>query len=276
MALAAPAMQRIAQGSRLHQRSFAADAGGVDSGHGSAIAALLVADRDSAYPRWSGLLPGADLYAAAVVQRHGNRSVASAVSLAAAIDWMVDSRVAIVNVSLSGEANLLVALAAKRAAERGTVLVAAAGNGGAQAGPAYPAAYTDVIAVTAVNEKGQAFAGANRGNYIDVAAPGVRIWAPGGGRFGQYLTGTSFAVPFAAAVLSLEAMRGTPVNPDALRRRLAAVSTHLGAPGKNPVFGYGLVRAAISCTAATRLAQRQTTGSALSAPIAQPLAVDEP
>src|SRR6516225_9759068 len=128
-------MQRIAQGSRLHQRSFAADAGGVDSGHGSAIAALLVADRDSAYPRWSGLLPGADLYAAVVVQRHGDRSVASAVSLAAAIDWMVDSRVAIVNVSLSGEANLLVALAARRAAERGTVLVAAAGNGGAQAGP---------------------------------------------------------------------------------------------------------------------------------------------
>jgi hypothetical protein len=40
-------------------------------------------------PRWSGLLPGADLYAAAVVQRHGDRSVASAVSLSAAIDWMV-------------------------------------------------------------------------------------------------------------------------------------------------------------------------------------------
>ena len=40
-------------------------------------------------PRWSGLLPGADLYAAVVVQRHGDRSVASAVSLAAAIDWMV-------------------------------------------------------------------------------------------------------------------------------------------------------------------------------------------
>jgi hypothetical protein len=76
------------------------DAGGVDSGHDSAIAALLVADRDSAYPRWSGLLPGADLYAAAVVQRHGDRSVASAVSLAAAIDWMV---------------------AAKRAAERETI-----------------------------------------------------------------------------------------------------------------------------------------------------------
>ncbi len=258
--------------SRRHQRSFAGDAGAdADTAHGTAIAALLAAARDAEHPRWSGLLPGAELYAASVFERHGARSVASAVAIASAIDWMVANRVPVVNISLSGEANLLVALAARRAAENGTVLVAAAGNGGPKAPPAYPAAYADVIAVTAVDQTGAVFPGANQGDYIDVAAPGVRIWAPGNGQFGQYLTGTSFAAPFAAAVLSLEAMAAPGADLPALRRRLAAESRHLGAPGKNPVYGYGLVQAGAACSSAARVAQRQAaTGSAISIPLPLP------
>ena len=67
-------------------------------------------------------------------------------------------------------------------ARKGVVFVAAAGNGGPDAAAGYPAAYEEVIAVTAVDRKGGNYDHANRGTYIDVAAPGVQIRTalPGG------------------------------------------------------------------------------------------------
>jgi subtilisin family serine protease len=156
---------------------------------------------------------------------------------------MVASRVPVVNASLAGAANDLLALAVRRAAERGTLLVAAAGNGG----PGAPPAYRQVIAVTAVDKSGAVYPGANRGDYIAFAAPGVRIWTPGRNPFGEYQTGTSFAAPFATAAAALALMDGGPDDPQALTRLLARHSQHLGAPGRNPVYGYGLLKATASC-----------------------------
>ena len=58
------------------------------------------------------------------------------------------------------------------------MLIAAAGNAGPNSPPLFPAADPNVIAVTATNSDDALFAGANRGNYIAVAAPGVDIFAP--------------------------------------------------------------------------------------------------
>jgi hypothetical protein len=235
-------------GRKLHQRSFLEPGrAAADPAHGTAIAALLVGAPDPAHPTAGGLLPTADLYAAAVFERRGGQSAADAVALAAALDWMVQNRVAVVNVSLAGDDNALMALAVKRASQRGTVLVAAAGNAGPQAPPAYPGALPEVIAVTAVDQTGAVFAEANRGDYIAFAAPGVRIWVPTPDGQGRYQTGTSFAAPFALATAALEVMQGAPAAPDALRRRLAARARALGTGGRNPIFGYGLVQASTSC-----------------------------
>ena len=192
-------------------------------------------------------MPDADLYAAAVFERQGGQSQASAFAIAAALNWMVQNRVAVVNVSLAGDNNALMALAVHRASERGTILVAAAGNAGPDAPPAYPGALPEVIAVTAVDRDGAVFPEANRGDYIAFAAPGVSIWVPGPDGQGRYETGTSFAAPFALGTAALEVMRGAPPNADALRRRLAEKAHALGTGGKNPVFGYGLVQAGASC-----------------------------
>jgi subtilisin family serine protease len=219
-----------------------------DTRHGTAIASLLIGQGgDGGHPHWQGLLPSADLYAAAVFQRHGSRSLASAVAIAEALDWMAANHVPVINISLSGEPNLLMAAAVKHTAARGGVMVAAAGNGGPSAPPAYPAAYRDVIAVTAVDQDAAVFSDANRGDYIDFAAPGVRVWAPGGGSFGQYLTGTSFATPFVAAMAVLTMAHEGLFNPDLVRRELTAHTLHLGSPGKNPIYGYGLLKAASTC-----------------------------
>ena len=53
------------------------------------------------------------------------------------------------------------------------MIVAAAGNGGPTAPPAYPAALRPVVAVTAVDSKDHIYRYANQGRYIMVAAPGV-------------------------------------------------------------------------------------------------------
>jgi minor extracellular protease Epr len=116
---------------------------------------------------------------------------------------------------------------------------------------AYPGAYGPVTAVTAVDKSGAVFAEANRGDYIAFAAPGVRIWTPGRSPFGEYQTGTSFAAPFATVAAAVALMSGTPAEPQALKRVLAQHSLHLGSPGKNPVYGYGLLKAPANCNSAT-------------------------
>jgi subtilisin family serine protease len=139
----------------------------------SAIAALLVGAPDPAHPTGGGLLPDADLYAAGIFARQASgQSEADAFAIAEALDWMVQKRVRVVNVSLAGDDNALMALAVRRASTRGTVLIAAAGNAGPNSPPAYPGALPEVIAVTAVDQQGAVFAGANRGSYTAFAAWG--------------------------------------------------------------------------------------------------------
>ena len=244
----APGPSPALSGQKLHLQSFL-DQGkqAFDNGHGTAIASLLIGHGLAGHTEAAGLLPAADLYAAAVFARDGDRSEASAFAIAGALDWMAANQVRVVNISLSGEANSLLEIAAQRAAAKGAVLVAAAGNGGPGAPPAYPAALPGVIAVTAVDQEGRVYSKANQGSYIAFSAPGVRIWAPAPDALGEYLTGTSVAAPFIAAAAALELMNGARGNSAEISRRLAGRAMDLGEPGKDPVYGYGLVRAAAAC-----------------------------
>ena len=244
----APGPSPALSGQKLHLQSFL-DQGkqAFDNGHGTAIASLLIGHGLAGHTEAAGLLPAADLYAAAVFARDGDRSEASAFAIAGALDWMAANQVRVVNISLSGEANSLLEIAAQRAAAKGAVLVAAAGNGGPGAPPAYPAALPGVIAVTAVDQEGHVYPKANQGSYIAFSAPGVRIWAPAPDALGEYLTGTSVAAPFIAAAAALELMNGARGDSAEISRRLAGRVMDLGEPGKDPVYGYGLVRAAAAC-----------------------------
>lgn len=246
-------------GNRIHQQSFlAAGETPAPPDHGTAIAGILVggesnsaslgaSDLNSASTPSStaeGLLPQAELFAASIFAIDGKgQATATAIGFARALDWLVGAGVRAINVSMAGDDNLLIDLAVARAAERGTVLVAAAGNGGPAAPPAYPAALDGVIAVTAVDVDGRRFDQANRGDYVDVAAPGVRVVSPTTGPE----TGTSFAAPFVTAWVAARIAQGGPADAAAMHRALAASSRDLGPPGRDPDFGWGLLQSDGSC-----------------------------
>ena len=204
--------------------------------HGTAIASIIAAnDKD-----YQGLLPDAELYAAAVFERDEERGeIASTVSLLRALDWLISSEVDVVNISLAGPPNRLLEAALKRAASQDVLVMAAAGNGGPVAQPMYPAAYATVVAVTAVDEGRQVFRLANRGTYLDIAAPGVGLLhaRAGGGYVAS--SGTSFAVPFAATA----AARLLREQPGAdVMTQLYQSAEDLGPPGRDEIYGYGLLR----------------------------------
>src|SRR5207344_1621084 len=112
-----------------------------------------------------------------------------------------------------------------------------------------------VIAVTAVDRNRASYDHANRGTYIDMAAPGVQILAalPGGKE--GLLSGTSFAAPFVTAVVAV-AYRDTGLEKAAKdgRGRLdpkGVMLAHLFRKDelqtRSPIKGYGLVRAPEKC-----------------------------
>ena len=210
--------------------------------HGTSVAAMLIGSR-----KWGGILPGAKIYAANIFERTSDgRVIANTANLVRAIDWLVQNRVQVVNVSVAGADNPIVKAAVQRAKKKGLVLVAAAGNWGPRSHDAYPAAYKDVLAVTAVQTNLKAYPEANRGDYIDFAAPGVRIWSavPGGGRF---RTGTSFATPFITAVAAAQMRTGRAKNAASLRKILSRNVKDLGKKGKDDTFGWGLQVRPPSC-----------------------------
>jgi subtilisin family serine protease len=130
------------------------------------------------------------------------------------------------------------------------VLIAAAGNAGPKSPPMYPGADKNVIAVTATDANDAVFTGANRGDYIAVAAPGVDILAPAPDGTYQFTTGTSVATAEVSGVVALLLERNPALTPADVRRILMSTAKDLGPKGKDRDFGAGLVDALKAVNAA--------------------------
>ncbi len=213
--------------------------------HGTAVAALLVGGADSRTP---GLLPHARLIAVDAFHRGDRQDDRSDVyDLLRALDLLSVRGVQVTNMSLSGPANALLEQFVLKLSEGGMVIVAAAGNGGPKAGPAYPAAYAEVIAVTAVDRMKRPYRRAGRGEHIDLAAPGVEVWTAASVSGARRKTGTSFAAPFVAAAAALMKSANSSATAADIHDALGKSAEDLGAPGKDAVFGWGLLNARAAC-----------------------------
>ncbi|MFC7399012.1 S8 family serine peptidase [Chelatococcus sp. GCM10030263] len=216
-------------------------------GHGTAIAALLVGRSSSTAP---GLLPDAKLIAVdAFYNEGGTADRTDVISIVSAMETLAERGVRIINLSFSGPPNEALREAIAAVLARGIVVVAAAGNRGAGAEPAYPAAYPGVIAVTAVDGELGIYHRATQGDYVDLAAPGVDVMAaqPGGGVAPK--TGTSYAVPFVTAAAALVRAAQPDLDLGTIRTMLENHTRDLGRPGRDPTFGWGLIEVAQLCPA---------------------------
>lgn len=211
--------------------------------HGTAVLSVLAGDPASATP---GLVPEAQYVLAATFGAgEDGQASADALSVLDALSWL-DGKADIINMSFSGPRNDEIELAIRAMAVKGVVFVAAAGNRGPNGPASYPAAYSEVIAVTAVAQDERGYRHATHGDYVDMAAPGVDVFtALPMGKTGLR-TGTSFAAPFVTGLLAAmpAARRGVMTKNDLMSR----ISTRdLGAPGRDPVFGEGLPQAPERC-----------------------------
>jgi hypothetical protein len=178
----------------IEQRAFAGPAKA--TGHGTAVASLLVGNQGP----FRGAAVGARLFVADVYG--GSRAAGSAASIVRALGWAASKQPDVISISLVGPSNRLLQRAVEILGRRGVRMVAAVGNDGPAAPIQYPAAYPQVIAVTAVDARDRAVPEAGRAARLDYAAPGADMAAalPGSGY--ARVRGTSFATPLVAARLA--------------------------------------------------------------------------
>lgn len=206
--------------------------------HGTAMASAI-----AAHSRLLGVAPAVHILAVRAFDGPNASAQGTTTRVLDGLQWAADSGVRIVNMSFTGPADPKLHEMIVSLRQKGLVLVAAAGNDGPQAAPDYPAAYPEVIAVTATDIDDQLLNVANHGRYVAVAAPGVDVFvAAPDGRYG-FTTGTSVATAHVSGLAALLIDRNPSLTPDAVRAILMRTAKHLASRGRDDGYGAGLVDA---------------------------------
>lgn len=235
-------------------RSFDAAGSGPAHPHGTGMAGALAARRTVL-----GVAPRVGLLAVRAFDPRSHSGEGTTFNIIKGLDWSVENGARIINMSFAGPADPRLRDAIERAHKKGVVLIAAAGNAGPKSPPLYPAADANVIAVTATDVEDAVFTGANRGNHIAVAAPGVEVLVPAPGGGYQFTTGTSVAAAHVSGVAALLIERNPRMTPADVRRILTRTAKSLGPRERT---GAGLVDALSAVSAASSAAAARNSAAA--------------
>lgn len=127
---------------------------------------------------------------------------------------------------------------------RDVLVVAASGNDGAANGVGYPAAYTNAIAVGALESNYNQASYSNGGDQMEISAGGSNVQSTYNSNDASYdsLSGTSMATPHVAGALALAKSCDPTISAPALRQLMHNTAQDLGPSGWDSDFGYGLIR----------------------------------
>lgn len=214
-----------------------------DNGHGTHVAGIIGAiDNNIGVV---GVAPESYLYSVKVLDSLGGGYISDVV---AGIQWSVDNKIQIINMSLgTSVVSKAMGKACDNAYNRGLLLVAAAGNNGNVAGTGnnidYPARYNSVIAVVAVDTNNTRPLWSSTGRNAELAAPGVNIYSTlTGGVYGN-LSGTSMACPHVVGTAALVMKAHPEFSNVQTRVRMQLTTEDIGGAGKDNLYGYGLINA---------------------------------
>jgi subtilisin family serine protease len=205
----------------------------VASEHGTAVASLFVGRS----PEFHGAAPGAELLAIDVycdAATPGGRVR----DIVVALGELAAANVRVINMSVVGPDNAVLAAVVRKVIAQSIVIVAASGNDGPNAGPLYPAAYPGVVAVTAVDAHAKVLIEASGGDHVRFAAPGADMLAARlGGDFAA-VRGTSYAAPLVAGLIARLLENEDAAGVEHVVQELAATAPQSPGTGRDRRYGY--------------------------------------
>ncbi len=217
-----------------------------ENGHGTAVAGT-VSPASNNQVGVCGVAWSNPILPVRVLDANGSGNYSA---IANGIIYAADLGAKVINLSLGGtSSSRALQDAVTYAWNKQCVLVAAAGNNGSNVA-FYPAACTNVVAVSATNVSDTRPTWSNFGSYVDVSAPGVDILSVFGNDQYAAWNGTSFSSPVASGVVALMAAANSTLTNVQLVDLLIKNSDDIGALGKDVYYGNGRVNANRAVTAA--------------------------
>lgn len=218
---------------------------GDSQGHGTNMAGLVAAHRHNGEGAL-GMAPEAKVLP--IVDTDPSSPLNSS-QLAAAIQKATERHVDVISISQSVTGSSELTAVVERAQHEGAVVVAAAGNSPTDAIITAPARIQGVVAVGAVDQNSNHAQVSVTGPQLTICAPGVDIVSTDKGGGYSVGTGTSAATAIVAGVVALIRSKFPQLPASEVIHRLTATATDKGAPGRDPVYGYGIVNPVAALTA---------------------------
>ncbi|MBC8248153.1 MAG: S8 family serine peptidase, partial [Anaerolineales bacterium] len=196
----------------------------------------------------------------------GSTGTAQYSRIAMGIYYAADNGAKVISLSLGGYAySGFLEAVVNYAWDAGYVLVGAAGNNN-RSDPFYPAAYDNVIGVSATDQNDAKASWSNYGSYISVAAPGVSIYSTywNSGSTYAYMSGTSMSAPHVAGLAGLLFAQDGNRSNATVRSLIESTADDLGDAGWDQYYGYGRINA-YKALGRTSAVIEPATGGSLSA-----------
>ncbi|WP_406210592.1 MULTISPECIES: type VII secretion-associated serine protease mycosin [unclassified Streptomyces] len=234
--------------------------------HGTAMAGIIAGHGHGAGngDGVMGIAPEAKILPVRVILEDGDPARAKARSsrgnaLAEGIRWAADHGADVINLSLGDDSKSAHPEAGEDEAvqyalNKGSVVVASAGNGGEKGDHiSYPAAYPGVIAATAVDKFGTRASFSTRRWYATVSAPGVNVVIADPDHKYYEGWGTSAAAAFVSGAVALVKSAHPGLTPAQIKKVLEDTARNAPADGRDDSRGYGFIDPAAAIKEASRM-----------------------
>ena len=211
-------------------------------GHGTTVSAII-AGRNDDDAGVVGIAPKAKILPVRVLDQDNRYN--DALIVAQGVRWAVDKGAKVINLSLGGSgSSAALAAALDYAFAKDVVVIACTGNTSASSstGVWYPAREPGVIAVGGMERDGNTlWSGSITGKETVVTAPATQLVGANTGGDYWKVQGTSFAAPMVSATAALIRSRWPEMPAGEVINRIIRTAKDKGAPGRDPIFGFGLV-----------------------------------